>query len=828
MAKKPTYEELEQRVKELEKEAVERRRAEEALRESEERLSAIAEKSPIPTAVGASDGSILSFNEALEELIGYRRAEITDVTDWTNRLCPDKEYRDFVQKNIQQALGGEKQTCTEFMVTRKDGSTRMVDFHTSFFKHGLIIQMIDISERKQAERELLLKNIVFDTSIVANSTADLEGIINQANDSFLRMWGYKSKNEVIGKPILHFIQDGKEAEAIISSLDKTGKWVGEYTARKKDGSTFIANANATILYDETGKKVGYQSSVQDITERKQAEEALRESEKKHREFLENLPDMVYELRVFKTDVSPEQREEILAFIDEIKGASDDALEEALGKAGDRLLPFIDGTILYANKTASQLLGYSLEKLGSINMAEILAPEYFEEVLKNTWKILAREGQAGVEYELVTVDGKRIPVNINSTLRGAEFPFLIQGVVRDVTKRKLAEEEKKKLESQLQRAQTMETIGTLAGGVAHDLNNILSGLVSYPELLLMQMSEENPLRGPILTIQKSGEKAAAIVQDLLTLARRGVAVTEVVNLNSIVSEYLISPEYERLKDFHPNTNLEVNLQAGLLNILGSPVHLSKTVMNLVSNAAEAMPSGGKILISTENRYIDKPIEGYDNVKEGDYVILTITDTGVGISPKDMERVFEPFYTKKVMGRSGTGLGMAVVWGTVKDHKGYIDIKSAEGKGSSFTLYFPITRKELAEDQSPVSIKDYVGKGESILVVDDVAEQRDIASRILIELGYSVTTASSGKEAVDYLKDNSADLLILDMIMDPGIDGLDTYKRIIEFHPKQKAIIASGFSETKRVKEAQRLGAGAYVKKPFLLEKIGLAVRAELDK
>jgi CheY-like chemotaxis protein len=202
--------------------------------------------------------------------------------------------------------------------------------------------------------------------------------------------------------------------------------------------------------------------------------------------------------------------------------------------------------------------------------------------------------------------------------------------------------------------------------------------------------------------------------------------------------------------------------------------------------------------------------------------------VGISKKDKERIFEPFYTKKVMGRSGTGLGMTVVWGTVKDHEGYIDIKSTKGKGTTFTLYFPVTRKELPKDKALVSIEDYMGKGESVLVIDDVKEQREIASKILKKLSYSVTSVSSGEQAVDYLKDNAVDLLVLDMIMESGIDGLDTYKRILEFHPGQKAIIASGFSETDRVKEAQRLGAGVYVKKPFLLGKIGLAVREELER
>ena len=399
---------------------------------------------------------------------------------------------------------------------------------------------------------------------------------------------------------------------------------------------------------------------------------------------------------------------------------------------------------------------------------------------------------------------------------------------EITERKKAEEERKKLQDQLQRAEKMEAIGTLAGGVAHDLNNILSGLVSYPELLLLEIPEDSPLRDSMLTIQKSGEKAAAIVQDLLTLARRGVAITEVINLNQIIHSYLTSPEHEKLKEFHPNLAIKTNLETDLLNIMGSPVHLSKTIMNLVSNAAEVMPEGGTISISTKSKYLDKAIRGYDHIEGGDYVVITVSDTGMGMNPKDMERIFEPFYTKKVMGRSGTGLGMAVVWGTVKDHKGYIDVQSAEGEGSTFTLYFPVTRKEVRGEEKALPMEDYMGKGETILVVDDVEEQREIASRILKKLGYSVTSVASGNEAVDHMKNNLADLLILDMIMEPGFDGLDTYKRILKFRPGQKALIASGFSETERVKEAQRLGAGKYIKKPYTLEKIGVAVREEVAK
>ena len=203
-------------------------------------------------------------------------------------------------------------------------------------------------------------------------------------------------------------------------------------------------------------------------------------------------------------------------------------------------------------------------------------------------------------------------------------------------------------------------------------------------------------------------------------------------------------------------------------------------------------------------------------------------GIGVSPEDKERIFEPFYTKKMMGRSGTGLGMAVVWTTVKDLKGYIDVQSIEGKGTTFTLYFPATRRARTKEKTILPIENYMGKGESILVIDDAKVQREIAFNLLTTLGYVVDTVSSGEEAVEYLKKHSVDLIILDMIMTPGIDGLDTYREILEVHPNQKAIIASGFSENNRAGEVQRLGAGQYIRKPYTLEKIGIAVRDALRK
>ena len=488
-----------------------------------------------------------------------------------------------------------------------------------------------------------------------------------------------------------------------------------------------------------------------------------------------------------------------------------------------------GTIIDCNKTQEVMLGYRREEMVG-NPAEHFLSGQINERFADMLSLMPKTDYVEGEVEMVRHDGTAIPVWRKGKAIYNDAKDLVGWVIynRDLSVAKKAEAEKRDLQIRLQRAKNMEAIGTLAGGVAHDLNNILGGLISYPELLYMRLPEGSPLRRYVRTIQKSGEKAAAIVQDLLTLARREVAVEEVVNLNQIVIDYLATPEHEKLSAVHPKVTFECDLEDNLLNIMGSPVHLSKTLMNLTSNAAEAMPDGGVVTISTQNRYVDRLIRGYEELNEGDYVTLTISDAGIGISHEDMERIFEPFYTKKVMGRSGTGLGLAVVWGTVKDHKGYIDVQSDIGEGSTFVLYFPMSRNDLPLSEASPEIADWGGNGESILVVDDIQDQRDIAGTILQNLGYKVDTAASGEKAIAYLREKPVDLLILDMIMEPGIDGLETYRKVLEFQPAQKALIVSGYSETDRVREAQRLGAGAYVKKPYLLRTIGLAVRNELNR
>ena len=532
----------------------------------------------------------------------------------------------------------------------------------------------------------------------------------------------------------------------------------------------------------------------EIAGRRQIENFLKESQEKYRLLAENINDVIWTLNL------------ILEFT-------------------------------YVSPAVERLLGWKAEVIIHKKIDEILAPRSLEIALSTLARQLKRVEESGdysqpvtVELEMYNKDGTTVWTEVTASFQIGEEqkPASILGVARDISERRRSQKEKDELQQKLERSKKMESLGLLAGGVAHDLNNVLSGIVSYPDLLLMDLPEDSPLKKPILTMKESGQKAAVIVQDLLTLARRGVVIADIVNFNDIISGYLDSPEHEKLLSYHPDISIETQYEHKLPNIKGSSVHLRKTIMNLVSNAAEAQPLGGNIMIYTKSLYLDRPIKGYDKINVGDYVVVGVKDRGEGIAEGDLQRIFEPFYTKKVMGRSGTGLGMAVVWGTVQDHKGYIDVQSTEGAGTIFDMYFPLSREIASDIRSSEALEKYMGRKETILVIDDVKEQREIASHMLNKLNYRTATVPGGKEALKYLERTATDLLVIDMIMDPGIDGLETYKRILKIAPDQKAIIASGFAETDRVKEALRQGVGAFIKKPYTMEKIARTVRKELDK
>jgi CheY-like chemotaxis protein len=375
---------------------------------------------------------------------------------------------------------------------------------------------------------------------------------------------------------------------------------------------------------------------------------------------------------------------------------------------------------------------------------------------------------------------------------------------------------------------MEAIGSLAGGVAHDLNNLLASVVGYPDLVLRDLPPDSPVREPILTMKASGQKCAAIVNDLLNLARSGLPNPVLVDLNDVAAEFMSGPEMRSLSEHHPGVSVDCDLEPELPPVSGSPVHLSKVLLNLVLNGAEAMPDGGLVRIWTHRKRVDRAIRATTTIEPGDYVVLSVSDEGVGIPSDDVPRIFEPFYTRKEQGRSGTGLGMAIVWNTVKEHLGHIEVQSREGQGTSFTLYFPIASEKLAGTTAVEADGPPAGRGESVLVVDDEVAVRNLSAAMLESLGYTARTAGSAAEALEYLSRDRVDLVLLDMILGDGTDGLETYRRILDLHPGQRAVIISGFSESDRVRDALALGAGTYLCKPFSLQKLGEAVRGTLDR
>ncbi|MBF0303111.1 MAG: response regulator [Desulfamplus sp.] len=411
---------------------------------------------------------------------------------------------------------------------------------------------------------------------------------------------------------------------------------------------------------------------------------------------------------------------------------------------------------------------------------------------------------------------------------------IDSLVNDLEE-KVEQRTSELIESQkrLHRAEKMEAVGVLAAGVAHDLNNILSGVIGYPEIILMQLPEGSDLEPPVRAMMESGQRAASVVADLLTLARGAANSRNIENLNELILQYLDSPEFQKLQESNFSVEYNTHLAPDCASISCSGIHIIKTIMNLMMNAEESINGLGSVSISTRNELIDEEDATSKGVAQGTYTVLNVTDTGKGISDNDLKHIFEPFYTRKVMGKSGTGLGLTVVWNTVQDHNGTIVVKSSSN-GTSFDLYFPsiepasldkINSNDKKERYSK-NVELLRGNGQKILVVDDEPCQIDVATRMLTILNYEVVSVESGEKAVEYLKSNRVDMVLLDMIMAPGINGRETYEQIVQTNPLQKAIIASGFSESEDVKMACQMGIGGYLKKPYSIEQLSRAVASVL--
>lgn len=573
--------------------------------------------------------------------------------------------------------------------------------------------------------------------------------------------------EVVGRPVQEIWPKRWEGQAGPVAASGAGS---EIVLKGEDGSR-IYDVRISPVVDWRGHPVSRVVVLRDVTELERAEEALRESEERYRVLVEAAGDAIY-------------------------------------------VKDLEGRYVMVNSEAVLRMGLPKEEILGRTPSDLFPPDVAQKVAEGDLRVLRTGIVADTEEHhpyrrrASIVHSRKAPLR---TVDGRIVGLVV--IDRDITDRK-------RLEEQLLRAQRMEAAGRIAGQVAHDFNNLLAPLMAYPELIKAQLPEDHPALAFCDSMLEAAERMAAINEDMMALGRRGHFDQQAVDLNQLVSDAV-----DQMVGVPETLRVRLKLAEDLLPVGGSPAQLLRVIVNLISNAREAMQDAGWLTVRTDNVYIDSPVGRYDRVDVGEYVRLEVCDTGCGIPPEIQDRIFDAFFTTKTRARRrGCGLGLSIVQAIVGDHKGRVELESEVGKGTVFTVYLPISRN-IPKAKPKAELR---GGTETVMVVDDDQLQREVVRQLLERLGYRVVEAASGEDAVAYLAEHPADLLVLDMIMPTGMDGAETYRRALQLRPDTPAVIVSGFAESDRVSEAQRLGAGAYVRKPVNLESLARAVREELDQ
>ncbi len=697
---------------------------------------------------------------------------------FTNRTTGDIDTITSFLKNIsssKQAIKREQIKFQEFDEIAKDINT--------MFREKILVQQQLIDEQiALSQSEEKFRHTMDSTLIGVYIIQDL--VFRYVNPAMTKMFGYSEEEMLQMSPLdlVVPVQWEQVQENLIRRAAGDLNTITDIKCVRKDGEIFDTMAlGAATIHEGKPASVG---TMIDITDRKAAENELKRSNKRATALLEAIPDIVFRMNgegVY-IDVKAETTDLNLKYYDRVVGKS---------------------------------------------CFTILPPDVASLIAKQIKSTIQSGDMHTIEYQLGTREQKISDYEARMVKSGDNEVTLI---VRNITELKQAAKEKEVLEKQLNQSKRMESIGLMAGGVAHDLNNILSGVVGHPDLILRNLPSDSSIRKPIEAIRDSGLRAAAIVDDLLTVAR-GVAGTRTIYaLNDLILQYLDSLEFAKLKSLYPQVRVVHDLRADHDKISCSQAHIKKCIMNLVTNGVEAMEHVGKVLISTDELQVNEQLALEKGMDAGNYIRLMVIDDGPGISKQDIEHIFEPFYSKKSLARSGTGLGLTVVWNTVENHNGKVFV-SSDSSGTTFELFFPL-EQAISETPLPNSVENgkalFTGSGQHILVVDDEILLRNVASEMLRSLGYSVDVVASGEEAIAFSKNTKVDLLLIDMLMEPGINGLQTYKEIKNIHPDQKAIIVSGFSNNDDIQSCIKIGAHDFLKKPYtmkqLSETIDKALRA----
>ncbi|MBI3894490.1 MAG: PAS domain S-box protein [Acidobacteria bacterium] len=607
---------------------------------------------------------------------------------------------------------------------------------------------------------------------------DREGNVRTWNPEAATLFGW-SAQEALGRPLRIITNEYQASYRELRRRVQNGEVIRgkEIGPQRKDGARLISSLSIAPLYDESGQFDGSIAILMDMTQRKQAEEDLRASERRYRELFENAKDMIYILD-------------------------------------------LEGNLTSVNKEVEKIVGYTRKELIGKNILELVAAEHKPIVQQLIRSSNAGASQIAREAELITKDGRRVQVQANARMVYRDSrPSEMEVICRDLS-------EQKQLQAQLFQAQKMEVVGQLAGGVAHDFNNLLNVIGGYSELVLEEAEGVSGLHHYAEEICKAADQAASVTRQLLAFSRKQVMQPKVLNLNDLMTD--LSKMLQRL--IGENIQISTVLQPALGFVKADPGQLEQAIMNLIINARDAMPQGGRLMMETANAELD---EGYARLhspcKPGSYVRLAVSDTGMGMDAQTRARIFEPFFTTKPLGK-GTGLGLSMVYGIVQQSNGYIWVYSEPGHGTSFKIYLPRV-KEIAEfsQASQAGAVPLPRGSETVLVVEDEPPVRELTREFLESNGYQVLDADSGSAALELVKNypRPIHLLLTDLIM-PKMSGKELVTELGKLLPEMKVLYMSGYTDEMIGNHGILEAETHFLQKPFTRDALVNKVREALKQ
>ncbi|HIJ40469.1 MAG TPA: PAS domain S-box protein [Deltaproteobacteria bacterium] len=812
MAKKPTYEELEQRVKELENETVERKRAEETLKKAQRELKAILDASPALIWQKNTEGKYLRVNQKYCETVGLSRDEVIGKTDY--ELYPEEIAAKYEQDDRLVIGTGKSQLgITEHHITPSGEvgwslTDKIVSRDNAGKVSGTIGFALDVTVIKEAEESLRESESFFSQMFEQSTTSTClynpDGTISRVNSEFCKMFGVEEKVIIDAGynvfkdqaaidagliPLLREIFAEKKRKRWEANFDIDVASVSTGTPTSRTGKIFLEVFGYPVL-NRNGNLQYVVLQHYDITERKRAEEALRESEERFRGFFNYSP---VGINVFD----------------------------------------MEGKVVAVNNVARKYFGVS--ETDSLSGYRFFEDRSITDEAK--WKV--KHGQVATEERLIDFgvikesgmynttkdEHDRVFIRLTYAAYGQDLnnPVGIIVIIQDLTERKQAEEEHEKLQAHLQQSQKMESIGTLAGGIAHDFNNILGIILGNTELAMDDVPEWNPARNNLGEVRKACLRAKDVVRQILSFSRKSEMEQKPINIAPVVTESL-----KLLRASIPTSiDIRQNIANDIHDILGDPTQIHQIMINLCTNAAHAMENEGGILeVTLENTEVDEDTASqYPELNPGTYVQLRVTDTGVGISSEIIGRVFDPYFTTKDVGK-GTGLGLSVIHGIVSSHHGRISVESKPGKGTTFKILFPSVKEKTKEE--PKEPQELPTGKESILFVDDEEPMAKLNQQRLERLGYKVIPETDPSKALEFFRNNSdqIDLIITDMTM-PRMTGDRLAQEILKIKSDIPIIICTGYSQRMSEDKAQELGIRKYIEKPIEMKNLARSVREVLD-